>query len=359
MAYIPLPDLDQMTGASAAAVAVTNEKMDLSVFEFSEATSKFWRLTPLQRDATFGEVRGEMWSLGEWLFCEIDLPATLLQIDAGHIQNAGTLISLERFMTGEERGVWENGKAYAQGPGMIDFWDQHRPFKSYASDRVCQDITLPRHQIGLPDEEPIVRPNIYQGSIIGSLVFAEWDDLFASLKQGAQGVTQIKLDRLAAMLKIAAGIHPEREDVRHHARMALFRQICRFIEQNLERPDLSTAVLLDQFGVSRASLYRMFEPFGGVRNYLTERRATAALLDIASRGVQRGFVNAACERWGFSSAANFNRTIRRLFGNSPKALMVASDLSDVGFENVSDFLQIYISARHSALDGFLPGPLAA
>ena len=242
---------------------------------------------------------------------------------------------------------------------MIDFWDQHRPFESYVSDRVCQDITLPRDLIGLPDDEPIARPHIYQSSSIGSLVFAEWDDVFAGLKQGAQNVGQIKLDRLAAMIKIAAGIHPEREDVRHHARVAVFRQICRFIEQNLDRSDLSTAVLLDQFGVSRATLYRMFEPFGGVRNYLTERRATSALLEISSGDVRRGFVVAACERWGFSSPANFNRTIQRLFGNSPRALLSSSDLERLGIAQVSDFLQTYISARHSALDGLVPGPLAA
>lgn len=357
--HIPLPDLDQLTGASAATHGIVNERIDMTTHEFADATSDFWRFTPLQTKTGFGDVRGQMWSVGEWLFSEVALPATLLQIDASHVQEAGSLISLERFMTGAERGVEANGNAFAHGPGMIDFWDEHQGFDSYASERLGQDITLPRDLIGLPNEEPIARPYIYQSGGIGCLVFGEWDDVFADLKRGANGVSQIKLDRLAAVLKIAAGTHPQREDVRHHARVAMFREICRFIEQNLERPDLSTQVLLDQFGVSRATLYRMFEPLGGVRNYLTERRATSALIDISNGSARRGFVLAACERWGFSSPANFNRTIQRLFGNSPKALLSTSDLQRVGMEHVSDFLQTYASARHSALDGLLPGPIAA
>ncbi|MEL6723876.1 MAG: AraC family transcriptional regulator [Pseudomonadota bacterium] len=359
MTHIPLPDLDRMTGAPAAAVEVLEERLDMTAHEFADATSESWRFTPLHGKSGFGEVTGQMWSVGEWLFSEVALPATLLQVDASHIQDAGALISLERFLTGQERGVEEKGNAFAHGPGMIDFWDEHQSFESYASERLGQDITLPRDLIGLPNEEPISRPYIYQNSTIGRLVFAEWDDVFADLKQGARGVSQIKLDRLAAVLKIAAGAHPEREDIRQHARVALFREICRFIEKNLERPDLSTSVLLDQFGVSRATLYRMFEPLGGVRNYLTERRAASALFDISKGGAQRGFVLAACERWGFSSPANFNRTIQRLFGNSPKALLTASEMARLGVAHTSEFLQTYVSARHSALDGLLPNMAAA
>ncbi len=357
--HIQLPDLDHMTGASSAAMGVVNERIEMAVHEFAEATSDFWRWTPLQGKSGYGRFRGQMWSVGEWLFCEVIAPPTLLQMDAGHIRESGSLISLERFITGEERGIWENGDVHAHGPGMIDFWDQHRPFESFSAERVIQDITLPRDLVGLPNDEPIIRPVISQSAPIGRLVFAEWDDVFADLKRGANGVSQIKLDRLSAVIKIAAGIHPEREDIRHHARVAMFREICRFIEQNLEHPDLSTTFLLDRFGVSRATLYRMFEPLGGVRNYLTERRATSALIHISKGGAQRGFVAAACERWGFSSPANFNRTIQRLFGNSPKALLSTSDLQRLEMENVSDLVRTYACARHSALDGLLPGPMAA
>ncbi len=134
----------------------------------------------------------------------------------------------------------------------------------------------------------------------------------------------IKLDRLAACLKIALGAHPQREDVRAHARQALFRQVCLFIERNLERVELSTNMLLSQFGLSRATLYRMFEPLGGVRNYLMYRRAMAALIDLSEVNAERGSVLRVCERWNFSSPANFNRSIQRLFGNSPRALLGSS-----------------------------------
>ena len=135
--------------------------------------------------------------------------------------------------------------------------------------------------------------------------------------------------------------------MRKHARDAIFRQICRYIEQNLEDPNLSTRLLLDQFGVSRATLYRMFEPLGGVRNYVTERRAAAALFFISNNDGGRGFVQAACERFGFSSPANFNRTIQRLFGNSPKALLRGPN--DVGraSQSLSDFVHDYLGVAYN------------
>ncbi len=141
-------------------------------------------------------------------------------------------------------------------------------------------------------------------------------------------------------MKIALGVNPQREDVRAHAREALFRHICRFIETHLEHPDLSAKMILNQFGVSRATLYRMFEPLDGVRNYVTYRRAMCALYFISQNQGQRGVVQEACERWGFSSPANFNRTIQRLFGNSPKALLSGERIFKHGARLLSYYFQL-------------------
>ena len=136
-------------------------------------------------------------------------------------------------------------------------------------------ISLPRAQIDLQTDTSATLPSITESSAIGHILVSEWDDLFTTLKTGRGMLPNIKRERFVACLKIALGADPQREDVRVHARQALFRQICLFIERNLQRLDLCTSFILDQFGVSRATLYRMFEPLG----------RCAELSDLSARGV--------------------------------------------------------------------------
>lgn len=139
-----------------------------------------------------------------------------------------------------------------------------------------------------------------------------------------------------ACVKIALGVHPQREDVRAHARAALNELIYRHIEDNLGDPDLTPGSLLEAFGVSRSSLFRMFEPRGGVRNYIMERRAIRAVLDISTSPPERGVLREISEKWGFSTQPNFNRTIQRLFGASPGRLFGEDSYQGATFRRHSD-----------------------
>jgi AraC-like DNA-binding protein len=70
-------------------------------------------------------------------------------------------------------------------------------------------------------------------------------------------------------------------------------------------------------GVSRSTLYRLFEHDGGVAGYVQRLRlahARAALADPASRGAPIG---ALAERAGFHCAASFTRAFRRAYGETP------------------------------------------
>ena len=69
-------------------------------------------------------------------------------------------------------------------------------------------------------------------------------------------------------------------------------------------------------------------------------------------------MQAACERWSFSSPANFNRTIQRLFGNSPKALLFSSDSIERQRFAPTDFIEDYRAVRYHG-DGDSLAALAA
>lgn len=354
MTHIPLPDLDQMTGTSDTAVAVIREDLDVTAHVLAEATSDVWHMTPLRTKDGYGRAQGPLWVVDEWCFSDVFMPPALFRLEASHIEAGGSHLLIERWLSGEERGVFKNGDVISNRPGRLDFFHQTRQFESIASGRRVQNLTLPLELLGLPRDEPVRLPSIPETSAIGQLVFAEWDDLYADLRFGAGQLSNAKMARTVACLKIAIGVHPQREDVRVHARDALFRQICRFIEQNLEDPDLSTDMILHKHGVSRATLYRMFEPLGGVRNYVTHRRAASALFFISNSHGRRGFVQAACERWGFSSPANFNRTIQRLFGNSPKALFLDRQGARREPMSLTDFIHGYLDVAYNGVTGGMP-----
>ena len=79
-------------------------------------------------------------------------------------------------------------------------------------------------------------------------------------------------------------------------------------------------MILQTFGVSRASLYRMFEPQGGVRRFITDRRTLHAVMDLSRTTGRRGYIREVSDRWGFPSMVEFNRTVRRLYDQNPSAL---------------------------------------
>jgi hypothetical protein len=49
--------------------------------------------------------------------------------------------------------------------------------------------------------------------------------------------------------------------------------LCRYIGDNFTARDLGAAKLAATFGLSRASLYRLFEPIGGVASFIRTRSA--------------------------------------------------------------------------------------
>lgn len=341
MTQIHLPDVDALTGMSSASVPVFHEFADISHSQWADLTRDVWYTQPLREKHGFDRVQAHLWATGDWFLSESQMPGMLVQVESCHLQDIGSHINFERTYLGNWHYLFDDGESFKGRLGTIECFDRARPYKCVSSSERAQIVSLPRAEIDLPSNTAASVPSMTDATAIGKILLSEWDDLFDTLKQERGTLSTVKRERFAACLKIALGANPQREDVRVHARQALFRQICLFIERNLEQLDLSSATLLDQFGVSRATLYRMFEPLGGVRNYLTYRRATSALFDLSEAQAERGATQRVCDRWGFSSPANFNRTVQRLFGNSPRALVGRDTASTAG--DTTDFGQTYIA----------------
>ena len=96
-----------------------------------------------------------------------------------------------------------------------------------------------------------------------------------------------------------------------------FGSIARFIEANLASRELRIEEITRTFGLSRASLYRLFEPVGGVASYIRTRRLVRARKELTAPGLQDHRIGPIAYRAGFQSIPAFNRAFREAYGKTP------------------------------------------
>jgi AraC-like DNA-binding protein len=97
--------------------------------------------------------------------------------------------------------------------------------------------------------------------------------------------------------------------------MALAKMIVR---ANLLRPDLSPEFIAGQMLVSRATLYRLFEPEGGVMHFVQGERLRA-VRDALADPMERRTIGRLAEVFAFSSVAHLSRSFRKRYGVPPQA----------------------------------------
>jgi AraC-like DNA-binding protein len=89
------------------------------------------------------------------------------------------------------------------------------------------------------------------------------------------------------------------------------------IEARLGDADVSASGVALALGMSRATLYRLFAPLGGVASQMKQRRLMRAWSLLSSTSGSPTVSDVACQV-GFRSATHFSREFRRLFGISPR-----------------------------------------
>ncbi len=117
---------------------------------------------------------------------------------------------------------------------------------------------------------------------------------------------------------IAACLQPGKENARHaraELDLAFVRKARDFIHANLRNPRLDPEMLAREIGMSRASLYRLFEPLGGVARAIREARLHQAIRDLRSGHLAVGAVG---QDLCFSSESQFSHAFKAYYGCSPR-----------------------------------------
>jgi len=100
--------------------------------------------------------------------------------------------------------------------------------------------------------------------------------------------------------------------------LASFLGVRRYIDRNLRSPDLNADAIAKIFGLSRAALYRLFAPVGGVASYIRDARLQRAYREIVDPDCAHRRIGAIAYGLGFTNLSAFDRRFRDAFGASPR-----------------------------------------
>lgn len=284
-----------------------------------EQFTPIYDFTPISQTTTRSLFVNQTWIAGGLLFGEHAFDANMIERTSRHFPETDHVVIFHRYVRGHSHGL-ANGKPFSTFPGMVAVRDYARTFKGYQSPSVSQGVYVRRDQVGFNRKSDDGQLAFAEHTLIGRVLNAELDQFFDHFKQGARSVDPARLQRLIACFAVALNGRAAKQDVRALARNALSDVIRDYIEANLASARLSSERLLTEFGVSRATLYRIFERDGGVRNYISTRRLIRSAIDLASTPTRRGEITKTAERWGFSSSANFNRAVKNYFGTAPGSM---------------------------------------
>ncbi|MEL7041233.1 MAG: helix-turn-helix domain-containing protein [Pseudomonadota bacterium] len=284
-----------------------------------EQSTSVFDLAPMNTHNNTGVFIARTWITNMCVFGHLVFDANTHAHGAKHINDTGDLILVYRFLEGEAFGQIKD-MPYTIRPGLMMIRDYAFPFEGMQTPCLIQGVYVHYDLLRHGSEYRTPQLCFSADTAMGRVLHAEFDAIFGQLLSGSKSLSLVRLNRFISCVKLAISKGNVEQDVRVQAREALGAAIRAHIEAHLAMPELNSEYILRTFGVSRATLYRIFEPFGGVRTYISNRRLFRAVMQISKDPMTRGEITRAAEKWGFSSDANFNRSVRRTFGASPNSL---------------------------------------
>ncbi len=132
------------------------------------------------------------------------------------------------------------------------------------------------------------------------------------------------LDLASSALQHSADILPKHAET---LPTALLIEIKQFIRKNLHKFDLYPSTIASAFHLSRAQLYRVTEPLGGLSSHIREQRMRHALQLIQSAQHHHLSIAEIGYQCGFSCPNSFSRNFKKFYNFSPRDARSAPHLA--------------------------------
>jgi AraC-like DNA-binding protein len=217
-------------------------------------------------------------------------------------------------------GQCDDGKDIEVRAGDITVLDLSRTLRTFAQPSHVMSLIVPRV---LADEAfgsraldlhgTVLRSETPLGGLFSDHLLSLQRRLPAMELQDAPHVARASVQMLAACVRPTADTQDQAQEA---IQGVTLERIQRHIARHLGLA-LTPEVLCNEFGISRSVLYRLFEPLGGVANYVQQRRLLQSFHTLSNPASRRLRVAEVAARMGFVSNAHFSRAFRAAFGMSP------------------------------------------
>ncbi len=204
-------------------------------------------------------------------------------------------------------------------PGDLIVLDLADSYEATATDSTQRSLMIPRHLLSPlltnPDGQGgrVLRGDSPLATLVVNHLKTVFDVIESMSELEASKIIQPTLLLVAGALN---GSIDQVPDGRATVSVSLLMRAKAEIENSLQR-DISAAKLGVSLNLSRSALYRLFEPEGGVRAYIQERRLRRSAEDLLSgRSADKRICDIAYT-WGFASEAHYSRAFRARFGMTP------------------------------------------
>ncbi|MCW8924827.1 MAG: AraC family transcriptional regulator [Xanthomonadales bacterium] len=254
--------------------------------------------------------------VGDLVFNEVKFsPARFLR-KPGHTHGKDRdFLTLHAQMGGEERILMEHGVVRLL-TGHIYVRDWSCPFDSSATKMHLHTIVIPRHRLKasatLSRRSPVLGWSMEDPG--GNMLLMLWLQLLESFNTVSMGKAETLCEGFLGFLDglMRGDATPERS--------ATLRAMEQFLLSRLQG-NVGVEDLRRQFHVSRATIYRLFEPHGGVNAFLGRMRMERAYSDLRRSDPARLHVAEIAASWRFNEPSSFSRKFRQQFGLPPSRVL--------------------------------------
>ncbi|EDT41906.1 helix-turn-helix domain-containing protein [Burkholderia ambifaria] len=294
-----------------------------------ERKSEVWRsITELlfdgapATDTQDAHLEGELFSrlVGSLLVVSMTCNAQRHRRDCRLIATSGLDHYVIRLFTSGMRDGECAGRPITSGPGDIGLFDLARTSEISTRGGSSISVIMARSRI-----DKAMGGRCLHGVVLraGRPLTTLMADYLLSLVKVTGELTGIEAEAIesAMIALLAAGLNEENAEGAGAFSGPVFlrRKIIEFIDANLTNSDLGLDLLIRQFRVSRARLYRIFDLEGGVAKIIREKRLDAAY-QVLARPTEKELrsITEVAYMFCFSDGSQFLRAFRRRFGVTPR-----------------------------------------
>jgi AraC-like DNA-binding protein len=226
------------------------------------------------------------------------------------------LLQVGLYRSGGYRGD-ANGRLIEGKRGVVQVLDLAQPMRSIepASDMVC--VFVPREilqdRIGDLDDLHGVDMRSGNGRLLADYLNLLAEQLPQMLENDGKVAAHETIEMIAACLRPSAATT---RAAKSPIRQVILLRAKRLIERNLQSPLLNPDFLCRMLGVSRRSLYRLFEPLDGVHQYILRRRLNHIMRALNNPDNHQPIADLAAH-YGFSRQETFWRAFKRQYCATP------------------------------------------